>query len=276
MTDTVSMPLAAQLVAGLGAAEPDRLPPEMRAYAESALARVAATRLAALVEPDGEDLLSRTARLAMTAHERSADRGCVVAAAAIGATATWGAPGSTVVGAVALGLELEQRLARGLGPGHQEAGWCVGGTAGPPAAALTAALVARTTPGRVAHAIGIASSLTLGHAQACESDVGALHVGKAAANGLLAAALAVQGSTASATALEGPRGYFHALGADAAAEVVLDGLGQRWSIETPVGERPSARKVTAPFVAELRSAVTAGRARELSRLLLGLPAEEVK
>jgi 2-methylcitrate dehydratase PrpD len=315
VTKILPTPLVAQVVAGLGEADSDRLPPAPRTHAESALACVAATgQVPAAAELEEDDLLTRTARLAIQAHERAGHGepgtdgcGCVVAAAAIGAAAAWGAPGSTVIGAVALGLELERRLAQGLGPGHQEVGWCVGGTAGPPAAALTGALVAQAAADRVAHAIGIATSLTLGHAEASATgtatqatpgraliqprrrvrrehsatrtgDVGVLHVGTAAANGLLAAALAVQGSTASATALEGPRGYFHVFGADAAADVVLDGLGQRWSIEAPTGERsrPGAEEPTDPFVAELRAAATAGRARGLARQLLELPAEEIK
>lgn len=286
MTKILSTPLLAQVVARLGPADPDRLPPASRAHAERALARVAASaRVPSVVDLEEDDLLTRTARLAIRAHQRAghgepgtAGCGCVVAAAAIGAASAWGAPGSTVIGAVALGVELEQRLARGLGSGHQEVGWCVGGTAGPPAAALTGALVARVAPDRVAHAVGIATSLTLGHGEAGGSDVGALHLGKAAANGLLAAALAVQGSTASATALEGPRGYFHVLGADAAAEVVLEGLGQRWSFEAPMGERSRsvAEEPKDPFVAELRAAVTADGARGLARQMLELPVEEIK
>lgn len=280
------MPLAEQVVARLGAVEPDRVPRAVRTHAENTLACVArAPRSSAVAELEEDDLLARTARLAMLsvyarAGHRGSDRvpdlgdtgGCAVAAAAIGAAAAWGAPGPAVVAAVALGLELRHRLAQGLGPGHREAGWCVGGTADPPAAALAAALVARTAPERMAHAIGIATSLTLGHGEASESDVGTLHVGKAASNGLLAAALAVQGSTASATALEGPRGYFHVLGADGAAEVVLDGLGQRWSIEAPPGAE--GRKPTDPFVVELRAA-TDTRARDLAHRLLELPSEEV-
>ena len=93
------------------------------------------------------------------------------------------------------------------------------------------------TPDRVAHAIGIATSLTLGHGEASGTDVGSSTVGHVAANGLLAAALAVHGSTATATALEGPRGYFHVLGADATADGLLDATGGQWLTEATPPDR---------------------------------------
>lgn len=301
MTKTLSIPLAEQVVAALGRVDPARLPPGVRVRAQSALACLTgpADRAPAVPGPaapgaEEDGLLSGTACLAMVAHKRAGHRepsrapdaggcGCAVAAAAIGAAAAWGGAGATIVGAVAFGLELQQRLVLALGPGHQEAGWCVGGTAAPPAAALSAALVARTAPDRVAHAIGIATSLTLGHGAAGGSDVAAIHTGKAAANGLLAAALAAQGLTAAPTALEGPRGYFRVLGtddaeADDAAEAVADGLGQRWRIDAPAGDQPppwpDGRESPDPLLAALQAAATDDEARGLARQLLMLSARE--
>jgi 2-methylcitrate dehydratase PrpD len=267
------MPLAEQVVAGLGTADVDRLPPAVRAAAEGALA-VLAVHETAIANVPADDVPSRAARLAVRAHADAghddpggrpeAPCGCGLAAAALGAAAVWDATGPAVVGAVALGLELQLRLVRGLGAAHGATGWDPAGTAGPPAAALAAALVAGVAPDRVAHAVGIATSLTLGHGEASGTDVGSSTVGQVAANGLLAAALAVHGSTATATALEGPRGYFHVLGADAAADGLLDASGGQWLTEaTPPG--PQAQP--GGLVAGLRNAAPE-QVRRLARRLL--------
>lgn len=249
------MPLAEQVVAGLGAPDAGRLPPAVRACAERALEVLAVRDGGRSVPPSaeaaglaGDDVPSQAARLAVHAHAGAGHGGarggpdggpcgCGVAAAALGAAAVWDASGSTLVGAVALGLELQLRLTGALGPAHRSMGWDVAGTAGPPAAALAAALVAGVGPSRVAHALGIATSLTLGHGEATGTDVGRWQIGQVAANGLLAAALAVHGSTATATALEGPRGYFHVLGLGGATDGLMDAPGLQLLAEAS-SERP--------------------------------------
>jgi 2-methylcitrate dehydratase PrpD len=59
----------------------------------------------------------------------------------------------------------------------------------------------------------------------------ALHPGKAAFNGILAADLAQRGFTGATRILEGERGFFRATAIDADASRITDGLGERWKVQ---------------------------------------------
>lgn len=82
--------------------------------------------------------------------------------------------------------------------------------------------------GRLTTSLCIAASLTGGHRLHDGTPLGDLTPGFAAAAGVLAAALAGHGVTASPTALEGPRGLLFAYGDRAAAATLLEGFGTVW------------------------------------------------
>jgi 2-methylcitrate dehydratase PrpD len=135
--------------------------------------------------------------------------------------------------ALALGLETQRRVGRALVPDGAPSGWDAAGTVGPLGAAVTAAVLLGLDADRLRHAVAIATSTTLGHGEALGTPLQALTAGKAAANGLLAAALAAHGSTGAERALEGPRGLFRGLAATGDPAVLTAGLGEVWLVLDP-------------------------------------------
>jgi len=153
-----------------------------------------------------------------------------VLAAALPLVARQDVPGVQLVDAAALGIEAQLRVAVAMTPWHYEQGWHITGTVGGIGAAVTAGVLLHLDEDQLAHAIAIASSLTLGHRQGFGTMVKAFHPGRAGANGLLAASLAAEGFTGSPTALEGPRGYFACLTPEVDLSRLTDGLGEHWEL----------------------------------------------
>lgn len=166
---------------------------------------------------------------------------CAVVAAALATSRRHDVPGSTLIGATVWGTEVQLRLAAAMSPTHESEGWQPIGTVGPIGAAVAASLVIGSTVEQLAHAVGIATSLSLGHG-VLTGPAAAIHAGKAAANGVLAAHLARSDFSASATAVEGPRGFFAVIAPSADPALVLAGLGERWLIT----EHPPAHSPTTP------------------------------
>jgi 2-methylcitrate dehydratase PrpD len=136
--------------------------------------------------------------------------------------------GCEALAAFVAGFETEARIALAAGPAHYEAGWHVTGTVGHFGAAAAAASVLRLEPAQVANALGAAGTQAAGLKGVYGSMGKALHPGKAAMNGLLAALLAHRGFTASASILEDERGFLQVLSPAPDPELVTDGLGKEW------------------------------------------------
>lgn len=151
-----------------------------------------------------------------------------VLAAALPSVSSHDAAGWRLLDAAALGIETELRVAAAMSPDHYDAGWHITGTVGVIGATVTTALLRGLDSDRLAMAIGLATSMTLGHREAFGTMLKPFHPGKAAANGLLATALAQKRFTASTTALEGPRGYFAVLTPKVDLESIAADLGTRW------------------------------------------------
>jgi 2-methylcitrate dehydratase PrpD len=117
-----------------------------------------------------------------------------------------------------------------MSPSHYDAGWHITGTVGPLGAAMAAAMLMGLDAETTGRAIGIASSMTIGHREGFGTMNKPLHPGKAAANGLVAATVAAHGLTASPSALDGPRGYFRVLAPELDPAKLLDGWGKRWEL----------------------------------------------
>ena len=137
--------------------------------------------------------------------------GAAVLGAALGATALRDVSGDELLRAFAVGIELQLRVAVAMSPSHYDAGWHITGTVGPLGAAMTASVLLGLDAEAAGRALGVATSLTLGHREGFGTMNKALHPGKAAGNGLIAATVARHGLTASPGALDGPRGYFAVL-----------------------------------------------------------------
>lgn len=153
-------------------------------------------------------------------------------AAALGPLLALGAPvpGGRALDAFALACEVELRLGLAVSPWQYDAGWHTTATCGVIGAAVGAGVLLALDPPRLAMAIGIAASQTLGLRVTHGTMTKALQPGKAAANGVLAALLAAGGFTAAPDALAGARGYFAVLSPHAEPQRLLAGLGENWEL----------------------------------------------
>jgi 2-methylcitrate dehydratase PrpD len=163
------------------------------------------THLATLVHPSGPVL---SALLALAQYQRL--------------------DGRDFVGALVLGIEVECRVALGMGQAHYDAGWHITGTAGVFGAAAAAGRALRLDPTQMAWALGIAATQAAGLREMFGSMCKSLHPGKAAQNGLGAALLARAGFTSSLQAIEAPRGFARVMSSQPRPERILDGLGGTW------------------------------------------------
>ena len=157
------------------------------------------------------------------------------------AVAEWqGAPGTALVDAVAVGLEVAVRL--GMGGYDSEArqsvyferGQHATSICGAVGSAAAAARLLGAGADRIADAMGIACSMASGiiEANRAGGTVKRLHCGWAARAGVTAAQLAIRGFTGPRTAVEGRFGLFQALlGAEADPAAVTADLGLRWEAE---------------------------------------------
>jgi 2-methylcitrate dehydratase PrpD len=139
-------------------------------------------------------------------------------------------PSRDVLTAVALGVEVCCRVALGVHPWHYDAGWHITGTAGVFGAAAAAGKLLGLDAGAIAAAFGAAGTQAAGVREVFGTMTKALHAGRAAQSGLLAALLAQRGFTAPETILEGRRGFGAVLSGRHDFARATAGLGQTWEI----------------------------------------------
>lgn len=141
------------------------------------------------------------------------------------------ADGRAFLLAVVLGYEAALRIGEAVNPSHYRY-WHPTGTAATFGAAVAAGSLLRLTPAQMLDALGSAGTQAAGlwefNADGAMSK--ALHPGKAAMNGVLAADLAKQGFTGATRILEGERGFFQAMSSAYDPTCVTAGLGERWKI----------------------------------------------
>lgn len=142
-----------------------------------------------------------------------------------------GADGRAFLLAVVLGYEAALRIGEAVNPSHYRF-WHPTGTAATFGAAVAAGSLLRLTPAQMLDALGSAGTQAAGlwefNADGAMSK--ALHPGKAAMNGVLAADLAQQGFTGATRILEGERGFFRAMSSAYDPTRVTAGLGEQWKI----------------------------------------------
>ena len=122
-----------------------------------------------------------------------------------------GTSGADLLDALIAGIEVETALGAMTNSSHYERGFHATGTLGTLGAAAASAHLLRLDSERTAHALGIAASQAAGLKCNFGTMTKPLHVGKAAANGLLAARLARRGFTANREAIETQTGFMWTL-----------------------------------------------------------------
>lgn len=140
--------------------------------------------------------------------------------------------GETFVAALAIGLEVECRVAKMLTvpPAEPELGWYMTSVAGPLGAAAAIARVRGLDVERTGWALGLAGTQSAGHRQNHGSMCTSLSPGLAARAGYWAALLAEEGVTSSAAALEGANGFAQLFAKTPCLPHAADELGRRWDM----------------------------------------------
>lgn len=141
------------------------------------------------------------------------------------------ATGRAFLLAVALGYDAALRIGEAVNPSHYRF-WHPTGTAATFGAAVAAGSLLQLNSEQMTNALGSAGTQAAGlwefNADGTMSK--ALHPGKAALNGLLAADLAREGFTGASRILEGDRGFFRAMSKGADESRITDRLGRHWKI----------------------------------------------
>src|SRR5437867_9302477 len=151
-------------------------------------------------------------------------------AAALAAAEAETATGADVVLGYLIGFEISAALGLALNPDHYTRGWHATSSIGTLGCAAATARIMALDVAQTRHALGIAASMASGLKENFGSMTKPYHAGHAAHSGVLAAALAREGLTASEAALDGRQGYAAAFSATTLADTALDGLGQRWQL----------------------------------------------
>ena len=118
-----------------------------------------------------------------------------------------GLTGEDVVAALAAGYEIGSRVGLAIGKGHYLAGWHSTGTVGAFGAAAGASRALGLDAEATERALGLAATQAAGLKVSFGSMAKALHGGRAAAAGVLAALLAERGFTGALGAIEGHQGF---------------------------------------------------------------------
>jgi 2-methylcitrate dehydratase PrpD len=140
------------------------------------------------------------------------------------------ASGRALIDALVLGIDVSCRIGNVMYPDHYDRGWHITGSTGMLGAAAGCARLLGLDEQRTAMALGIAASQPVGLREQFGTMSKPLHPGAAARVGLMAALMAAQGFTASARALEAPRGLVQVVSTKAAWHEATDELGQRFEI----------------------------------------------
>ena len=147
--------------------------------------------------------------------------------------------GASFLLAVALGLEVADRVATALGPSHTARGYDVVGTAGRVGAAAACGLVIRLSEDAMLSAFGYAAT-TAGGIAASPASLRSLVAGMAASDAVWAALLAAAGLVGPSLPLEGRRGLL-ALESVGGDPTRLDAdLGVRWNLVGTFQAAPDA------------------------------------
>jgi 2-methylcitrate dehydratase PrpD len=141
-----------------------------------------------------------------------------------------GASGRAFIDALVLGIDVSCRIGNLMYPDHYDRGWHITGSTGMLGAASGCARLLGLDAARTAMALGIAASQPVGLREQFGTMSKPLHPGAAARAGLMAALMARHGYTASARALEAPRGFVQVVSSKCDWREATDQLGERFEI----------------------------------------------
>jgi len=130
-----------------------------------------------------------------------------------------GASGARVLQAYVVGFEVLAELAAREPDALHTTGWHPSGLLGPVAVAAAVSNLKGLSAEQCTHAIGIAASMTGGLQANFGTQTKALHAGRIASAGLLAARLAAAGVTASTEALQQPKGLLRTISPEGRVDV---------------------------------------------------------
>jgi 2-methylcitrate dehydratase PrpD len=153
-----------------------------------------------------------------------------VASAVLALAETQRASGRDVLDALVLGIDVSCRIGNTMYPDHYDRGWHITGSTGMLGAAAACARLLKLDERKTAMALGIAASQPVGFREQFGTMTKPFHPGGAARAGLMSALLASRGFTASAKALEAPRGFVQVVSDKRAWNEVTDELGERFEI----------------------------------------------
>ncbi len=143
-----------------------------------------------------------------------------------------GADGKTAITSFVAGCEVMYRIAVASHHSPEKLGFHAPGLTGPYGAAMAAGRVLGLNAEQLAHALGIAGSLSSGLLAFTRSKEGGmvkrLHLGRAAESGILAARLAKDGYTGPETVLDGKFGFMEVYCRDADPALLTAGLHENW------------------------------------------------
>ena len=153
-----------------------------------------------------------------------------VASALLALAEVTGASGREVVDALVLGIDVACRIGNAMYPDHYDRGWHITGSTGTVGAAAACARLMKLDERHTAWALGIAASQPVGMREQFGTMTKPFHPGAAASAGLRSALLAKHGFTASAKALEAPRGMIQTISAKHDWSEITGELGERFEI----------------------------------------------
>jgi len=140
-----------------------------------------------------------------------------------------GRSGADVIAAYVVGMEVQSRIGRGIGPAHYRNGWHTTSTLGVFGAAAASAWLLGLDADGFGTALGIAAS----NASGVKANFGTMtkpfHPGQAAERGLLAARLAARGFTSNDAAVDGNQGFAQAAGTGSLDEDQMARLDAKWA-----------------------------------------------
>ena len=153
-----------------------------------------------------------------------------VASAVLALAEHQGLSGRAVIDALVVGVDVECRVGNCIYPNHYDRGWHITGSAGMLGAAAGCARLLDLDEKQTMMALGIAASQPVGLREQFGTMTKPFHPGAAARAGLLSALLAKNGFTASARALEAPRGLIQVYSDKRDWSEITTDLGKRFEI----------------------------------------------
>ena len=139
--------------------------------------------------------------------------------------------GSTFLSAYAIGLKTGTTIAASAGLEHYLSGYHGTSTMGALASAAACSRLLGLNEQQTTYALGIAGTQAGGLKRVFGTMCKPFHAGRASEVGSMSALLAKNGFTSAEDILEGPGGFFQAMGGSVNEEA-LNTLGQTWMIET--------------------------------------------